>query len=78
MTGLSLGEEAMKRTMTSIIAVLVISVGIYEAYASTNPLTKDETYAVVGIVALLVTGVQWIVSKVGAKKSVPDTPEKHD
>ena len=68
----------MKRTMTSIIAVLVISVGVYAAFASTYPLTKEETIAVVGIVALLVAGVQWVVSKLGARKSVSDTPEKHD
>ncbi len=66
----------MKGTTASVIAVFVISLGIWTAYSLTPyPLDAGSTVVVVGVVGLAVAGVQWIVATV-KKKS--DTDVKHE
>jgi hypothetical protein len=69
----------MKRTTASIIAVMVISLAIWTAYSMTPyPLDFESTVVVVGLVGLAVAGVQWLLSKLGARKGETNPPEKHD
>jgi hypothetical protein len=69
----------MKRTTASIIAVLVISLGIWTAYSMTPyPLGPGDTIVVVGLVGLAVAGIQWLIAKLTARGTKSDTPEKHD
>lgn len=66
----------MKGTIGSVIAVFVISLGIWTAYSfTTYPLEAGSTVVVVGVVALLVWGVQWFATRM--KKQEPGQP-KHD
>jgi hypothetical protein len=64
----------MKRTTVSIIAVFVVSLGIWTAYSLTPypPLDAGETLVVVGVVALAVGCVQWVVTRLEKKRA------KHD
>lgn len=53
----------MKGTTASVIAVFVISLGIWTAYSLTAyPLDAGSTVVVVGVVGLVVAGIQWMVS----------------
>jgi hypothetical protein len=67
----------MKRTTVSIVAVLVISLAIWTAYSRTSyPLDAGSTLVVVGIVGLVVAGIQWIIAKLNTKGTNDDTTEK--
>lgn len=53
----------MKGTTASVIAVFVISLAIWTAYSLTSyPLDAGSTVVVVGVVGLLVAGIQWAIS----------------
>ena len=66
----------MKRTTVSIIAVLVVSLGIWTAFSMTPyPLDAPSTTVVVGVVGLVVAAVQWLAMKLSAKGATNDSKE---
>ena len=74
--------KGMKGTIGTVIAVFVISLGIWTAYSfTTYPLDPGSTAVVVGVVALLVWGVQWFATRMKAqdtgspKHEIPEPPQ---
>lgn len=58
----------MKATTASIMVVFAISLGIWTAYSFTAyPLDATGTIVVVGVVALAVASVRWLVAKLKRK-----------
>jgi hypothetical protein len=66
----------MKGTTAFVVAVFVISLGIWTAYSVTPyPLDAGSTVVVVGLVGLVVAAVQWLMARMKKKEN---KEEKHD
>jgi hypothetical protein len=59
----------MKRSATTVVAVLILSLGVWVAFHYLGlDLARNDTVVVVGCMVLLVLGTQWAIGKVTGRR----------